>query len=475
MKRPLPGRLFLAASAMVILFLLITAQKPNIKRESSYLSRPLDGRQTQTLLNVNNITSWHYYDGMSGISPDGGSGVIYPRGTAGVIFQDGIIWGGIQDGQIRVGGQTYHVGTAPGRIISIGHAENPDAPHVRIYRIRNDFRTVSAEELILDAAELFHDGHINQVTAADVDAVMDQYATDWDEWPVEYGAPFYDLNNNEIYEPAMGEEPGLANADQVVWFVCNDLDSIVTNNLYGSPPMGLELQVTIWGYNHSGPLGQCSFRRYRLINKSGSQIDSAYIAQWSDPDIGYFRNDVVGCDSVLSMGFGYNGYATDIWFDTFLLPPPAAGYSFLQGPLVTGKPGQDKNHNGIDDAQDFAIFKFEQIGPGFINLPLTSFGYSESNITQWAEPSFRIYDGTLQWYNLLRGFIPNNDVNNPIEFTHLNTGQPTKFPLNGDPVAGTGDIDGHGSNFSPGDRLMAMCAGPFVLSSGDTQIAWAPK
>jgi hypothetical protein len=269
MKRPLPGRLFLAASAMVILFLLITAQKPNIKRESSYLSRPLDGRQTQTLLNVNNITSWHYYDGMSGINPNGSSGVIYPRGTAGVIFQDGLVWGGyVHDNHpgwpaLRTGGQTYRVGTAPGWIVTPGdsitppQAIDPANPRARIYRIRRDWQTLSYEESRMDAMELYSAN--SEIGPEEINAVRTQYETDRNEWPVDLGAPFYDLNKNGIYEPQLGEEPGLFNADQVIWFVCNDLDSRQTYDLHGSPPMGFELQVTIWGYKSGGPLGQTNF------------------------------------------------------------------------------------------------------------------------------------------------------------------------------------------------------------------------
>jgi hypothetical protein len=44
---------------LTISFFLFTAQKPEINRESSYLYRPQGGKPVRTLLNVNNITSWH--------------------------------------------------------------------------------------------------------------------------------------------------------------------------------------------------------------------------------------------------------------------------------------------------------------------------------------------------------------------------------------------------------------------------------
>jgi hypothetical protein len=448
-------------------FFILTAQKPEIKRESSYLSRPLDGRTTQTLLNINNITSWHYYDGMSGISPNGNSGVIYPRGTAGVIYQDGVLWGGyVHDGHpgwpaLRVGGQTYRVGTAPGWIVTPGdsinppQAINPDNPRARIYRIRRDWQTLSYEELRRDAMEL-HSGH-PEIGQEEINAVRTQYETNWNEWPVDLGAPFYDLNNNGIYEPQLGEEPGLFNADQVIWFVCNDLDSLQTYDLYGSPPMGFELQVSIWGYKSGGPLAQTNFRRFRLINKSGFVIDSMFIGQFSDPDVGDYTDDLVGCDSVMELGYSYNAYETDDGFQPFSLPPSAAGFLFLENPIVRS-PG------------DTAIVNLKEI-PDWKNLGMTSFTYHAAGPPYGGVPGWD-YGHTLEMYNQLRGYLPFENISNPIPYFHgsgPNTGQLTKFPLNGDPLTGGGDIDGQGANPAPSDRRMMISSGPFAMQPGDTQ------
>ncbi|MEJ2637715.1 MAG: hypothetical protein P8184_20830 [Calditrichia bacterium] len=251
---------------------------------------PSADRQTRTLFNVNNMSGWIQFDGLSGYNTAlAKAGVIYPRGTANVIFQDGFIWGGYShDGQepsLRVGGQTYNIGTQPGKILSVGVPQNLSDTQVRIYRIRPDWETAPDNDLRRDAAELLNIDSA-QVTQSQINAVRAQYGTDWNEWPVDMGAPFYDLNGNGIYEPLMGETPGLANADQVIWFVCNDLNSELTHNLHGSPPIGLELQITIWAFKQNGALGQLAFRRYRLINKSGFLFDNTYIALWSDPDVG---------------------------------------------------------------------------------------------------------------------------------------------------------------------------------------------
>ena len=209
----------------------------------------------RTLSNINNFSSWIYWNGQSGIQPNGSSGGIYPRGTAGVIFQDGFVWGGVlrgvatEDQRIRVGGQTYFIGTVPGYIDESGNPVNSsEDSRIRIYRIRKDYLTASDSELALDASEVMQIP-IGSIEASHIQEIRDQYTTDWDEWPVELGAPFNDLNNNGIYEPEMDETPGVVDADQVIWFVTHDLDPAVTLSMYGSLPIGLEAQYTIWAYN----------------------------------------------------------------------------------------------------------------------------------------------------------------------------------------------------------------------------------
>jgi hypothetical protein len=350
------ARFLLIVLTGVSLLFLLTAQKRQFHRESPYFNKIANDKPTSALLNINNISYWQYNDGRSGTNPRGNSGVKYPRGTAGVIYQDGIVWGGItQDPtspQLRVGGQTYSIGTQAGRIISPGIAEDTDLPYVRIYKIRSDYLAVSDAELQVEAAELFHDGQIGEVTSEEILKLREQYDKDWKEWPAQHGAPYYDFNKNGIYEADLGEMPGLQNAHQVIWYVCNDLDGGRTFGFYGSPPLGIEMQVTIWGYREPEPLGECAFRRVRLINKSGFQIDSMYMAHWADCDIGDFSDDLVGCDSLLDIGFAYNGYSTDSEFQNFNLPPAAIAYAMLQGPVVTGQIGKDLNRNGVEDSTD---------------------------------------------------------------------------------------------------------------------------
>ena len=116
------------------------------------------------------------------------------------------------------------------------------------------------------------------------------------------GAPFTDKNGNGTYEPTV-DVPGFPGADQTVWFVANDLNAGRTTNLYGTLPLGIEMQATYWAYNRTGALGNMIFRKYKMINKSNATFDSVYVSMWSDIDNGNSTDDFSGCDTTLSLGY----------------------------------------------------------------------------------------------------------------------------------------------------------------------------
>ncbi len=453
-----------AAKYFVCIFLLIffsftptgSSDKTNRDLITAY-SEPFG-----TVYNINRISGWIYSDGTSANDPNGDPGILFPRGTANVVFQDGLLWGGYVRDSIdqnpRVGGQTYRTGTQPGHIIQAGDgidqpvASDPNGARAHIYRIRRDYLTMNDDEVRADAAELLLKDP-GQVTAAEMEAVRNQYAADWADWPYDLGAPYHDENGNGIFEPNLGEAPGLAGADQMIWFVCNDLDSRLTSLLFGSVSMGIEMQVTIWAYRDS-LLQDVVFRRYRLINKSGFSMEDMYIGLWNDSDIGAFTNDFAGCDSNLSVSYSYNSSATDLAFNVFDLPSPAAGFALLQGPIIPSD-GDSANFN-------------HRILPNHINLPMCSHAYNPASVNMHSGT----YGSSQQWYNVLRGYVPTTDLDNPSSYiigSGPERGKPTKFPLSGDPINGYGDIDGEGDNMQSGDRRTVINAGPFMMAAGDTQ------
>lgn len=460
-----------------------------------------NGTPNITILNINNFTSFFRADGQGNHQVDDQAGGRFPRGTATCIYEDGFVWGGktyLDAGHtqpssqlIRVGGQTYNQGTRAGWVNGTGSGATPEPPasaRARVYRIRRDYFSMTDDEVRQDAATL------NLILPSDVTsdkmaAVRSQYATDWNEWPVDLGAPYIERNGQPGYQPppAFGpnftvdslisgryDEPGVAGADpnspadQVVWTVYNDLDRSATLNLYQSEPIGLEGQVTMWAYKRTDALGNLYFKKIKFINKGGVDIgggnrgsfyiDSMYISQWSDPDLGDSGDDLCGSDTLLSLGFCYNGNAVDREYRKFGIPPPAVGYDFLQGPLVAGAP------------TDSGVFNLQRVY-GMKNLPMTAFVYFSAGSVISDPRLATTYESTLQWWRMLRGYQP--DVQGiPERYYPFPPGYtPGPFTLTGNPVTGTGVVDGLGTPYSlaPGDRRIILCSGPFSLAPGDTQ------
>ncbi|MFH1942457.1 MAG: T9SS type A sorting domain-containing protein, partial [bacterium] len=432
--------------------------------------------------------------------------------------QDGIVWGAkayadashtqpAPFGQtIRVGGASYGTGCRAGWVEGFGATAvqvSRDDPRARIWRIRRDYKLVWerymmgdpwATAVVLDDASTCWEIPVGEVDNDQVEITFGDLDWCWNNWPVDLGAPFIDRNGDGVYTPpppfnitgdpndsaffgpeelmAQGfDEPGIAGADhdlpadQVIWAVWNDL---YRNLRFGSEPTGLEVQQTMWGYARTDAMGNVFFRKVRVINKGGVEIDAAgtkgvfwldsmYMCQWSDPDLGHASDDLVGCDTLLHMGFVYNSNAVDLLYRDFNLPPPAGGYDILQGPAIyTGDP------------INVAVFdlKYKQ---GYKNLGMAAFSY-EAPGDPYSEPSNTVYSrGAILWYKMLRGFA---SMTGP-DRRHFHPPGVVEgpYPLAGDPVTGTGHIDGWytGYSFGPSDKSFICSTGPFQMAPGDTQ------
>lgn len=405
----------------------------------------ISGQPTVTKLNINNISTFFSNNGYSDEAPTGDSGFQYPKGSGRtVFFVSGFLWGGSVNGNWRVGGSAYRIGLKGGRVLPDGTAENEELEHVRVYRVRADYKnfTTPEEMAALYTAEVADEG----LTA---EQIYNQYDLDWQRWPAQYGAPFIDKDGNGVYDPDK-DVPGMSeDPSQTIWAVANDLSEAATTYMYGALPMQIEYQATYWAYKTSGALGNTLFRKYLIINKNTAAFDSMYLCMWSDPDLGGAFDDFAGVDTVLSLGYVYNAVAyDDIYKDT----PPAAGFDFFQGPRIPGGPSDSAKYRG----------KWLK---GYIGMPATSFFmFSQGQDANWSDPGQGSYlTGALYWRNLFQGKLARDGV----PYTDPNTGRQTKWPLSGDPLTGTGWVDGqmHAKN----DRRFGLVSGPFTMNPGDTQ------
>ncbi len=458
--------MFFTKNFLVFIFLISVSIQlaASPKGDKKNKVNKVTNQNSYTFLNINNISTYFFNNGWSDTAPNGISGFVYPKGTGKTaVFASGLLWGAKVSGDPypRVGGTVFRTGLQPGIIQTDGTAADPLSIKYRIYRIRSDvYPGGPFVDLTSDAKA---EGKTPEVLRV-------EYEKDRAEWPVDLGAPFTDKNNNGTYEPSI-DVPGVSGADQTIWFVANDLDSELTKKLYGANPLGIEIQATIWAYNTPGALSNMLFRKYKIINKTnvGSLIpvtfDSMYVSMWNDVDLGSAGDDFVGADTILNLLYSYNAKAYDEIYSP--LPPPAVGFDFMQGPLIDGIAGEDKNKNGIDDGTEFAIFNGQKIGPGKINLPMTASYFFAGGDPYIGDPpqgnSFGNPEGSRQFYNFIRGRygIQGTPFINPL------TGQETSYMLSGDPLTGTGWVDG--IQLPAGDRRSGSASGPFNLAPGDTQ------
>ncbi|MGA7836708.1 MAG: T9SS type A sorting domain-containing protein [Ignavibacteriaceae bacterium] len=414
----------------------------------------------QTWLDINNISTYFYNNGISDISPAGNSGFVFPQGSGKTaVFTAGLLWGAkvAGDPDPRVGGTAYRTGIVPGAVLPDGTAGNPGLDKYRIYRVRPDVYP-GGPDVNLDGEAS------NEGTSAA--ALRTQFEKDWTEWPTEMGAPYVDKNNNGTYDPGT-DVPGVPNASMTIWFVANDLDPGQSTYLYGANPLGLQVSETVWAYNRTGALGNMYFRKFQFINVTNrssltpTTFNDMYVSMFADVDLGNAGDDFVGVDTVLSLQYCYNASATDATYAP--LPPPAVGFDFFQGPLVNGVAGQDLNKNGVDDASDYGIFKGQKVGPGKINLPMTAAYYFANGDPNIGDPPQGDIDGSRQFYNFFQGKFGVSGQT----FKDLATGAPTTYALNGDPQTGSGWLDG--VQLPAGDRRQGSASGPFTMAPGDTQ------
>ena len=438
---------------------------------------------SKALMNANRATCWTEGDGFFNWEIQNSWNGEYPKQAGvGCIYSEGIVFGGIcNDGlyseQLRITGNTYFHGMRPGKILTnaSGRSIAPEdiAPaSVRCYGVRPDMPpgVTKMPDLTTDAATFFQ---VTTPTPAQIQTIADRYFLDWKEWPASSGAPWYidtigTIHNDAAYDPTNPHHiPGIPGATKTIWYVCNDLDPAVSQTFAGSPPMGIEQQMTLWAYASSTPLNEIIFKQVKLIYKGNpgapatSKIDSMYIVQWSDPDNGDAGDDFAGCDSTLNIGYVYNSTTSDAKFAAKGLPAPAAGFVFLQGASYTSS---DPNDSAVVN------FRWRKGQKYFHERPLSAFVYFAAN-SGISDPDDATYSGTNQWYNLMRGCIPRPEYPAGQPFYQSSgyasaNGIVTTYSMAGDPVSRLGWVDG--IDLQAGDRRIVNVHGPITLNLGDT-------
>jgi hypothetical protein len=375
--------------------------------------------------NVGNMSHDPRTDGNSFEWP-GGSGRTY-------MYQDGFCIAGRMhgSGDLRADGTYCTVSWQPGMILDDGTAADPADGNNRLYRVRRLTPAVYNSLPLQDQTVL---------------------RQDYEQWPVFQGAPWSDADGNGRYEPDFSrwlqdsfsvDGPSFL-GDEMIWGAMNDLDSLQTHSLFGTIPIGLEVNTAVWAYDLPDCRSRAVFTRHRIIHKGIDALDSAYFAIWSDPDVGSGLDDFVGIDTVLQLAYAFNGGETDPLHGNI----GALGYLLLQGPAVLA-PGKTARRCGRTESD-------------MKNLRFTAFTMYANGVLPYRDPDRRVARGAQMLYNNMKGLFSYGAA-----FVDPHTGDTTTLMIAGDPGMRTGWLDS--DNLPPGDRRLLASSGPFDLAVGDTQ------
>ncbi|MCQ2315873.1 MAG: T9SS type A sorting domain-containing protein [Bacteroidales bacterium] len=180
-----------------------------------------------------------------------------------------------------------------------------------------------------------------------------------------YLAPFFDYNEDGEYDPSQGDYPyydidnelchtqvptmeeeragtvkgsiladQVIKGDQTIWWVFNDKGNSHTET--GGSAIGMEIRAQAFAFATNDEINNMTFYSYEIINRSTYTLTNTYFSPWTDVDLGYAKDDYVGCDVSRGLGYGYNGAPVDGNGETeaYGPNPPAVGVDFFQGPYL---------------------------------------------------------------------------------------------------------------------------------------------
>jgi hypothetical protein len=271
---------------------------------------------------------------------------------------------------------------------------------------------------------------------------------DYRDWPFDDGAPYLSLERADGLGDSLGADgkpiPILGNSGQLqpkiigdvtTWCVYNDMRQRA--RAFSEKPMGCEIQQTAFAFKRGGALGNMVFFKFRIINRNVPDQSNpnkglwknCYFALFSDHDLGVGADDLVGCDTVLGLGFTYNSTNNDAVYG---VAPPAVGVDFFKGPIV--------RKNGKPDT-----------------LGMTAF--ARFNNATNADDSDPQPGRPEEVYNYLKGF---DRVGNPLSGT--TSGSKFMWPADPETQSSSTYIEK-----SQGDKRQLIVTGPFNMAAGDSQ------
>ncbi|MCF8301709.1 MAG: T9SS type A sorting domain-containing protein [Bacteroidales bacterium] len=308
-------------------------------------------------------------------------------------------------------------------------------------------------------------------------------------------APFYDHNENGVYEPMEGDHP-LIRGDEAVFFIFND-DAYPHTESEGVA-LGVEVHGMAYGFNQSGDsaLNNTLFFHYDMINRSTSSYTDTYATVFTDFDLGSAYDDYIGCDVERGSVICYNGDSIDGYGEgepeAYGEHPPAQSLTLLGGPYLdddnednpewTGDCGIFDWSTGIDDPNYGHAINGVNFGDGTVDnerLGMSSFMYFQSSgvpnhmTDPDYAPEYYLYmkniwkDNTPAIYGG-NGHIETGGYGPECRFIFPATSDPCNWGTGGETPNGPVNWTEETAGNAPHDRRGIATSGPFTFAAGST-------
>ncbi|MBN2727817.1 MAG: T9SS type A sorting domain-containing protein [Bacteroidales bacterium] len=270
-------------------------------------------------------------------------------------------------------------------------------------------------------------------------------------------APFFDINQNGLYEPLSGDYPFIK-GDQAVFFIYN-----TPYNYYNSDSifLGIEIHGLAYAYNcpQDTVVQNSIFIDYEIINRSPVTYQNTYLSYFFDTDIGYHADDYMGCFVDLNSVYGYNGDNFDDSTNSngYGANPPAQALTLLKGTEADVNDGVDNNFNGITDEpnEDIAMVAMNN-GP-YVGNPLFNATLLDQYMAMAGQLSSTL---PLFWFN--------DTTNSTYNYMYPGISDTAWRGCNGIPQTPLNWTENEEGTF-PYDRRMNMNMGPFTFYPGQSK------
>ncbi len=162
-------------------------------------------------------------------------------------------------------------------------------------------------------------------------------------------APFYDVDNDQNYEPGEGDYP-LIRGDKAMYTIFNDY-KLHTGS--GMDPIGVEVHIMFYQFAEMlpSPLSNTVFMHTTVHNRGTQTLYNTYMGHFIDFDLGDIMDDIIGTNPDKQLTYVMNADlndATNSGHQGFGVNPPSVGVIALDGNMSSSVLQTGSQNNGTE-------------------------------------------------------------------------------------------------------------------------------